>query len=240
MEDVARTWELPLHKMAISRWVLGLIKQHVGETDVDYVPNAVDAQQFFAQPRGKQRRPTVGFVFNPAPQKGCDVVYDAIRLARRTIPNLRVVAYGPGNPSLANPLPAGTEYWQYAPESKLREIYAACDAWLFASRREGFGLPILEAMACRTPVIGTPAGAAPELLADGGGFLVRPDDPHDMARAIIQINAMSDATWRSMSNAALVTAGQLTWDRATDLFEASLRRAVDKSSRTHMTAVCAQ
>jgi len=44
-------------------------------------------------------------------------------------------------------------------------------------------LPILEAMACRTPVIGTPAGPAPELLGAGGGILVRPEDPADMAMA---------------------------------------------------------
>ncbi|MGC8714943.1 MAG: glycosyltransferase [Leptodesmis sp.] len=53
----------------------------------------------------------------------------------------------------------------------MRDYYSACDAWLFPSRYEAVGLPILEAMACRTPVIGTPAGIAPEMLSDGAGIL---------------------------------------------------------------------
>jgi glycosyltransferase involved in cell wall biosynthesis len=235
LDKIAQTWELPLHKIAISRWILGLIEQYSGESEVDYVPNAVDSEQFFAPPRNKQPRATVGFVFNPAPQKGCDIVFEAVRLARQSIPELRVVAYGPGDPCMSNPLPPETEYWQYAPEDKLREIYAECDAWLFASRREGFGLPILEAMACRTPVVAMPAGAAPELLADGGGLLVRPDDARDMARAIVQINSMSDLEWQAMSDAALATATGYSWEHATDQFEMALRRAITKSKPAELT-----
>src|SRR5213076_2618834 len=91
-------------------------------------------------------------------------------------------------------------------QEKLREIYAKADAWLFASRSEGFGLPILEAMACRTPVIATPAGAAPELLASGGGVLVPPENPAAIAQAIEQICAMDNSSWRAMSDKALSTA----------------------------------
>jgi glycosyltransferase involved in cell wall biosynthesis len=94
------------------------------------------------------------------------------------------------------------EYICRAPEDKLKEIYSQCDAWLFGTRIEGYGLPILEAMACRTPVIGTPAGAAPELLVDGAGVLVKPEDPEDMARAIEHICSLSDSDWRVMSDAA--------------------------------------
>ena len=71
------------------------------------------------------------------------------------------------------PLPRDTEFHLRPPQDRIRDIYSKCDAWLFGSRSEGFGLPILEAMACRTPVIGTPAGAAPELLGDGRGILSR-------------------------------------------------------------------
>ena len=52
-------------------------------------------------------------------------------------------------------------------------------------RSDGFGLPI----------IGTPAGAAPELQACVGGILVKPKDPEDMAKAIEQICQLSDAEW---------------------------------------------
>jgi glycosyltransferase involved in cell wall biosynthesis len=80
-------------------------------------------------------------------------------------------------------------------------------------------------MACRTPVIGFPSGAAPELLANGAGLLVRPQDPSDMARAIESIARMDNAAWRAMSDKAHAVASRYTWDDATDRFEAALLRA---------------
>ena len=59
---------------------------------------------------------------------------------------------------------------------------AACFAW--PSRYEGFGLPVLEAMACGTPVVAGNRGSLPEIVGDAG-FLVEPDDTHRMAGAII-------------------------------------------------------
>jgi glycosyltransferase involved in cell wall biosynthesis len=86
-------------------------------------------------------------------------------------------------------------------------------------------------MACRTPVIGTPAGAAPELLADGVGVLVKPEDPEDMARAIEQICKLSESEWRTMSDAAYARATSYTWEEATDCFEAALHTAIQRGKQ---------
>src|SRR5262249_39465262 len=116
-----------------------------------------------------------------------------------------------------------------ARDQTLRDAYAGCDAWLSGTREEGFGLPILEAMACRTPVIATPAGAAPELLAKGGGLLVPHEDPAAMAQAIVQICSLPEPEWKALSDAALATATGYTWDDATDLFEKALQTAVERT-----------
>jgi glycosyltransferase involved in cell wall biosynthesis len=80
-------------------------------------------------------------------------------------------------------------------------------------------------MACRTPVIGTPVGAAPDLLLDGQGILVRPEDPEDMAHAILTVCRMSAAEWRRLSDQAYAVARQYTWDDASRRFESALREA---------------
>ena len=237
LEQVASTWRLPLHKIVISQSLMRLIHQQCGPMEMDYVPNAVDLNQFQAGPRGKQRRPTVGFLYNPAPQKGCDTILKAIDIASKTIPNLHVVSYGPGDPWPEMPLPPGSDYWSFAPDEKLKEIYSACDAWLFGSRSEGFGLPILEAMACRTPVIATPAGAAPELVGQGGGILVNPDDAQDMARAIERVVKMDESEWLAMSGKAHATATCYTWDDATARFEEALQRAIATTPRGQLSTV---
>jgi len=100
------------------------------------------------------------------------------------------------------PLPKDAEYVIQPDQDKLKDFYSKCDAWLFASRSEGFGLPIVEAMACRTPVIGTPAGAAPEMLSGGTGILVKPEAPEAMAKAIERICQLPNSEWLAMSEAA--------------------------------------
>ena len=84
-------------------------------------------------------------------------------------------------------------------------------------RSEGFGLPI----------IGTSAGAAPELQACVGGILVKPKHPEDMAKAIEQICQLSDAQWRAMSKTAWEKVINYDWEDPTNLFEAALYAAVE-------------
>lgn len=227
-DRVEATYLLPLHKIAVAKWLVDLMRTRYGDSNVSLVPNSVDTQQFYAPPRGKQSTPTVGLMYSQLPWKGCDISIKAFSLAAQKIPNLRLVALG-GIPPLPDlPLPPGTEYACRLPQNALKDFYAKCDAWLFGSRLEGFGLPILEAMACRTPVIGTPAGVAPELLTDGAGILVKPEAPEDMALAIEQICRLSDGEWRVMSEAAYAKATAYSWDEATDLFEAALHTAIDR------------
>jgi glycosyltransferase involved in cell wall biosynthesis len=229
-ERVSATWSLPMHKITVAEWLVELAGNRYGDRNVSLVPCSVDTQLFYAPPRGKQSRPTVGLVYSPTPWKGCDISLKAFSLAAQTIPNLHLVAFGDErSPDL--PLPPGAEHTFYPDQSTLKDFYAKCDAWLFSSRSEGFGLPILEAMACRTPVIGTPVGAAPSLLADGTGILVKPEDPEDMAKAIERICRLSDDEWQVMSDAAYAKATGYTWDDATELFEAALNTAIDRSAR---------
>ena len=229
-ERVEATWSLPLHKITIAQWLADLAQTRFGDSNVSLVPNSVDTDLFYAAPRGKQPIPTVGMLYAKPFWKGCDICLKAFSIAAQKIPNLRLVTFGEQlSPDL--PLPPGAQHACRPDQSTIRDIYTQCDAWLFGSRSEGFGLPILEAMACRTPVIGTPAGAAPELLANGRGILVKPEDPEDMARAIEQICQLSDSEWRSLSDAAHVKATGYTWDDATELFEAALYTAIDRSER---------
>lgn len=227
LEQVVPTWSLPLSIITIAPWLVQLIQTHV-DKPVDLVPNAVDTGVFHAPPRGKQPIPTVGFVYAPLWSKGCDLCLAAVQQARRELPDLRVVACGAAeDPEF--PLPRWIEHHSRVADEELRRIYSRCDAWLFGSRLEGFGLPILEAMACRTPVIGTRAGAAPELLADGGGILVQRMHADEMARAIVRVCRMPPSAWREMSDAAHATATRYTWDDATTLMEAAFRRAVARA-----------
>ena len=232
-DRVIATWALPLHKVTIAQWLVDLGRHRCPGHEIALVPNAVDLHQFNAPPRGKRQEPTVGVMYSQAHFKGCDLGLRAYEISRSQIPNLKLVAFGTQEPNASLPLPNGTRYVKDPPQDQIREIYAGCDAWLFASRSEGFGLPILEAMACRTPVIATRAGAAPELVSQGGGVLVPHEDPKAMAQAILRVCSMDDGAWRAMSDLAYRTATSYTWDDATTKFESFLLDAVKYATLSH-------
>jgi glycosyltransferase involved in cell wall biosynthesis len=223
---VDATWRLPMHKIVVSRWLEHLARKRFGATDVSYVPNAVDLHQFDAPARGKSIVPTVGFMYSPLRFKGSDIATAAVNQARRAIPSLRVRSFGSVQPEKALPLPDRTEFSFFPKQEQIRDVYAACDAWLFASRTEGFGLPLLEAMACRTPIIATPAGAAPELLAQGGGVLLGAADPGLMASALVKLCSLPDREWRAVSVAARDLASRFRWEDSVRQFEAALEIAI--------------
>lgn len=230
---VVATYHLPLQKIVVAKWLQELMRERYGDANALLVTQGVDRALFDAPPRGKQKIPTIGFMYSSHPVKGCDVMLKALALARAQLPNLSVIVFGSEKPTAQLPLPRDTYFVKQPPQNTIRELYAQCDAWLFASRMEGFSLPPMEAMACRTPVIGTPAGGEQELIANGGGILVPQEDANAMARVILEIAAMSDTQWRALSDSAYKTIAPYTWDRATNQMEAALRETLERAARTY-------
>ena len=72
----------------------------------------------------------------------------------------------------------------YVDEEDKPALYRNAETFVFPSRREGFGLGVLEALASGTPVVTTNASSLPEVIGDAG-FAVEPDDARNMAGAII-------------------------------------------------------
>lgn len=227
VERVKAAYRLPMYRIAVAQWLVDVLTQDYKCRHVDLVPNAIDHRRFVTTPRAKGQVPTVGLFYALPYWKGCETSIAAYQLAKQRIPNLQLVAFGALKPSAHLKLPSDVAYHCRPQSNDLPQIYAQCDAWLFASRVEGFGLPILEAMACRTPVIATMTGAAPELLSKGGGVLLdNPEDIQGMASAIESICHLSDEQWQEMSNIAYAVATRYTLDDATSLFERALESAV--------------
>jgi len=81
----------------------------------------------------------------------------------------------------------GTVRWLgLLPDSDLPAFYSGAAAFVYPSLFEGFGLPILEAMACGAPVVASNRASMPELLGDAG-LLIDPEDVELMADSIAQI-----------------------------------------------------
>jgi glycosyltransferase involved in cell wall biosynthesis len=229
-EKVAATWSLPLHKITISQWLVDLARTQYGDSHVSLVFNSVDTEQFHSPNRGKQSTPTVGMLYSPDYSKGCDVSFKAFSLAAQKIPGLRLIAFGTSEPSKNLPLPIDTQYIQKPTQDKIKDIYASCDVWLCGSWSEGFHLPPLEAMACRTPVVSTQIGGSVDVVEDGvNGYLVPVGNFPALANQLVRVLTLPEAKWRAMSKAAYATATGYTWDDATKRFEGALYTAIVRS-----------
>jgi glycosyltransferase involved in cell wall biosynthesis len=233
VERSRATYYLPLHKIVIAKWLQNVMRDIYGDADVDLVPNSVDHKQFYSETRGKQHRPTVGFLYSPSQYKGVDITMQTINRLRIIFPNLRVIAFGSFKPYKGVDFDSRIEFYYSPNQDKIRDLYAQCDAWLTASRTEGFNLPAMEAMACRTPVVSTRAGWPEEAVVTGkNGVLVNVDDVDAMTQGALSILSLSDDSWREMSENAYQTVASSSWEESAYQFEKALEHACLQNSNS--------
>lgn len=225
------TYLLPMHKIVVSRWLRDLMRTEYGDELVDLVPNSVAREQFFAAERGKQATPTVGFLYATAGFKRLAVCLRALAGVRARVPHLRLVCFGSEHPRPELPLPSGTEFIFSPAQNRIREIYAACDVWVSASYTEGFNLPAMEAMACRTPVVATNTGWPAEAIKTGeNGVLVEVDDVEGIRSGIEWVLSLADDEWRALSRRAHATTCSSSWEESSRRFEKALFHACRRSA----------
>ena len=106
----------------------------------------------------------------------------------------------------------------------LASLYAGAAAFVYPSRYEGFGLPLLEAMACGAPVLAARAGAIPEVVGDAG-ILVDPDDETEMASGIGRLMSDPDLASR-LRETGRRRAMDYTWNRTAVLTTHAYRTAI--------------
>jgi glycosyltransferase involved in cell wall biosynthesis len=99
----------------------------------------------------------------------------------------------------------------FIPEYELVALYNGAVVFVYPSLYEGFGMPVLEAMACGTPVVTSSAGSIPE-VAGKAALFVDPKNPEEIANAILQI--VSDASLRErMIEQGVEQAKRFSWEK---------------------------
>jgi glycosyltransferase involved in cell wall biosynthesis len=187
---------------------------------VAVVPGGV-ARIFLADPGPPPSRPPddrlrILAVGTLQPRKNLLRLLDAVALVAEHRPVLlRVV--GPGGHQAGGirarlGTRADVELVGYVTEEELASEYRAADVFAYPSIYEGFGLPVIEAMACGTPVMTSTGGSLPEVAGDAA-LIVEPYDVPGMAQAIERL--ADDAALReTLRSSGRLRAAAFSWEAA--------------------------
>jgi glycosyltransferase involved in cell wall biosynthesis len=110
------------------------------------------------------------------------------------------------------------------PPERLPALYSEADAFVLASRFEGYGMAYAEAVAHGLPIIGTDAGAIPDTVPAEAGLLTAPGDVPALARALRCLIVDADLRQR-LAGAARAAAPQLpSWQQSAQIFARALEK----------------
>jgi glycosyltransferase involved in cell wall biosynthesis len=169
------------------------------------------------------RHPYVVWVGTVEPRKNLPTLLEAFALVAADDRDIELVlvgpeGWGPQLDALSRPLDGKTRArvraLGFVTDEQRRAVVAGAAAFCYPSTKEGFGLPVLEAMIQGTPVV-TSAGTSTEEVAAGAGLLVDPASPRAIADALRDL--LDDASLADrLSSAGRARATELTWARCAE------------------------
>jgi glycosyltransferase involved in cell wall biosynthesis len=221
-----------VHVVTVSEFSRGELQDLLGLAPeaISVVPGGVDAR-FAPDPAAAARaraalglaRPYVLTVGSATARKNLDALGETAR--RLAADGIELVAAGGGRPQFRDGTTAGSGVRRlgYIEEALLPGLYAGAQAFVLASRYEGFGLTVLEAMASGIPVVAAARAALPETCG-GAALLVDPDDPAAVADGVAA--ALADPA--PLVARGRARAAQFTWDRTARELDAVVGRALQE------------
>jgi glycosyltransferase involved in cell wall biosynthesis len=165
-------------------------------------------------------RPFVLFVGGAEPRKNHSVLFNAFARSPRLAQLVSLVAIGEVQSRGASLMVTARELGimdsvccpGYVSKEDLRKLYSHAECFVFPSLYEGFGIPLLDAMACGAPIITGPGSALPEVAGDAAIYV----DTHDPEQLGMEIERLvSDrALQEELRNKGFDRVKQFTWERA--------------------------
>jgi len=196
---------------------------------IEVIPCGVEVDKF--RPLGIEKREnSISFlsILNKYHKyKGLDYLLKALTLVKKEIKDVKLMVGGEGElieyykgmvKSLD--LESNVEFRGFVPQEELVEYYNRSRVFVLpsiSSRQEGFGIVLLEALACGTPVITTDiVGVAKDVEANNAGIIVQPNDIEALAEALVTVLRDENLSAEMGRNGRKVIEEKYTWEKVID------------------------
>jgi alpha-maltose-1-phosphate synthase len=198
-----------------------LLREGVSSEKITVIPYGAPIDYFRPQPKLDSTFRAL-FVGRVGPRKGVHYLLQAWQDLQLPQAELMLVGMNEFPESWLSQLPHGIRYIPSVPHTTLNQYYSNANVFVFPSLVEGFGLVLLEAMACGIPVITTPNTAGPDIITDGvEGFIIPIRDPEALKEKLEWCYSHPQEL-AEMGLASRRKAEQLTWG----LYRQKLSRTV--------------
>ena len=230
-EQMARAWQLPMPRIVVASYLERQMRSQGCLDPIYLAPNGIDPADYYPAAVPGQRQ-GVGTVFHTSSAKNPEAIRAILGALEQRRPEVPLYVFGAVRSS---GLPATTRYVRLPPVETARQWYSRSLVWFCVSRWEGFGLPLLEAMACGCAVVSTDCGGPSDIIEEGvSGFLVPVDDTQQQVARILQLLDDNDLRG-NMIDRSQATVARFSWPRALDAFENALRAIVTASEVRSVT-----
>ena len=170
------------------------------EDKIVTIPNGVDSDIF--RPKYEKRSENQIFFLSVLDKfhkyKGLDYLLEALTIVKKVIPNVNLVVGGKGelldfykNKCVELGLADNVEFKGFLSDEEVLDFYASSELFVLpsiSSLQEGFGIVVLEALSCKTPVVSTHiVGVSNDVIETNSGIIVEPEDTRALADAITRI-----------------------------------------------------
>ena len=214
-EEVYETYTYPLKKIVVASWLKVMLKEKFNE-DSALILNPIDLNVFYptGEKRGNENK-RICMLHHTSKWKGISDGIKAFEMAKERHPEIQLVMFGARKEDID--IDCG---YHYKPSNDaLRGIYNSCDIFLCPSWREGFGLPSVEAMACKCALVTTDNGGCRDYAIHGKTALVSPPkNPELLAGNLTRILSDEDLL-RQIAQSGYEHIKQFTWDKAVSRLE---------------------
>lgn len=200
----------------------GKVTVAYGAADAIFAPRERAVAEWRVQERQGIEGPYILFLSTVEPRKNVDGLLAAFSRLLDTVPHTLVLVGAEG----WNQEPVADMIQRHGVAGRVRHVgyvrdrddlpmlYSAADAFVLPSFYEGFGIPVLEAMACGCPVVTTRRASLPEAGGDAAHY-VDPEDPDNIAAGIRKVLTSPDYS-DSLRDYGIRQAAQFTWARAAE------------------------